>query len=48
MAERATERTTMALEKYMVVTEEGAWIVERVGEGLDGPARAKEGVSGLK
>lgn len=48
MAERATERTTMALEKYMVVTEEGAWIVERVGEGLDGPARAKEGESGLK
>lgn len=48
MAERATERTTMALEKYMVVTEEGPWIVGRVGEGLDGPARTKERESGLK
>ncbi len=48
MAERAVERTTMALEECMVVTEEGPWIVVRVGEGLDRPGRTKEGGSRLK
>ena len=42
MAERAAERTTMALEKYMVVRVEGATSVGRVGERLDGACSKKE------
>ena len=41
-AERATERTTMALEKYMVVRVERATSVGRVGERLDGACSKKE------